>query len=325
MEDVLGGDLARPVRSQSSPGGANLMSSQGLCMTKSFPGGAGERRSDLHTHTTASDGVLTPPALVDLAVERKLSVLAITDHDTTEGIDAAVAHAAGRIELWPGVEISSDTLGTEVHVLGYFVEHRRPDLVLTFDRMQESRLHRAERMVEKLRELGIRVSWDRVLEIAQSGSVGRPHIAQALVEAGYVSSSRDAFDRYLGRNGPAYVERYRLTPEECIHLIRGAGGLAVLAHPIYITPSGDGGVAFDLRSYVRGLVGFGLEGIEAYYNDYTPRQSRQMLDLAAEFGLIPTGGTDFHGGGVGGPLPGEVAVPWASIEAMMAWRTSHGR
>jgi predicted metal-dependent phosphoesterase TrpH len=294
-------------------------------MTKPSSGGAGERRSDLHTHTTASDGVLDPSALVDLAIERHLAVLAITDHDTTEGIDEAAAHAAGRIEIWPGVEISSDIPGTEVHVLGYFLEHRRPDLVATFDRMQESRLHRAEQMVEKLRDLGMRVSWDRVREIAQSGSVGRPHIAQALVEAGYVADNREAFDRYLGRNGPAYVERYKLSPEECIRLIRDAGGLAVLAHPIYITPRADPGAEFDLRSYVRGLVDVGLEGIEAYYNDFTPKQSRQMLDLATEFGLIPTGGTDFHGGGVGGPLPGEVTVPASSIEAMIAWRASHGR
>ena len=288
-------------------------------------------RIDLHTHTTASDGSLSPTELVDLAVERGVEVLAITDHDSTDAIDTAVAHASGRLEIWPGVEISSDIPGSEVHVLGYFLDYGQPALQAAFASFRESRLHRAERMVEKLSSLGMRVEWARVREIAGGGAVGRPHVAQALVEAGYVPNVREAFDLYIGRNGPAYVERFKLSPTEAVALIRGAGGLAALAHPIYIDPNkgrkpAAGGKPFDLRSYVAGLVQDGIEGIEAYYADYTPRQNQQMLDLASEFGLIATGGTDFHGGGVGGSaLPGEVGVPWSSVDAMRAWRMAHGR
>jgi 3',5'-nucleoside bisphosphate phosphatase len=284
---------------------------------------------DLHTHTTASDGALSPTELVDLAVERGVRVLAVTDHDTTDAIDSAIAHAGGRIEVWPGIEISSDIPGTEVHVLGYFLDRHQPELQSACTQFRESRLHRAEHMVEALNALGMRITWARVQEIAGGGSVGRPHVAQALVEAGYVQTTREAFDLYIGRNGPAYVERFKMSPEEAIRLVRAAGGLAVLAHPIYIDPSKSAGAGsatgFDLKGFVGDLVRSGIEGIESYYASYTPQQSQMMLDLAAEYDLIATGGTDFHGGSIGGPLPGEVVVPASTVAAMRAWRSTHGR
>ena len=280
-------------------------------------------RVDLHTHTTASDGVLTPHELVDLAIERGLVLIAITDHDTTAGIDAAQAHAAGRLEVWPGVEISTDVPGSEVHILGYFIDHHRPDFTATLAELRESRLHRAEQMVQKLAELGVPVSWQRVKELAGLGAIGRPHVAQALLEAGHVSTFREAFDRYIGRTGPAYVERYKLTPVEAIGLILDAGGMPVLAHPIYIGPAAETGEQFDLRGYLPELVRAGLAGIEAYYPNYTPEVSRDLLAIAQEFGLIPTGGSDFHGPTVNQVVLGEVDVPWSTVERMREWRTRH--
>lgn len=281
---------------------------------------------DLHTHTIASDGALSPEELVDLAVERGLAVLAVTDHDTTDAVDAAQAHAAERLEVWPGVEISTDVPGSEVHVLGYFVDQHHPALVATLARLREGRLHRAERMVEKLAELGLPVSWERVRELAGEGAVGRPHVAQALVEAGHVATFREAFDRYIGRNGPAYVERYKLTPTDAIRLILAAGGLPSLAHPIYIgAAAAETGAQFDLRAYLPELVAAGLVGIEAYYSDYTPEVSSQILAIARDNNLIPTGGTDFHGGSVNQVILGGVDVPWRTVELMREWRVRHGR
>ncbi len=279
-------------------------------------------RIDLHAHTTASDGALTPEELVDLAAERGLEVLAITDHDSTEGLGAALAHAAGRLEVWPGVEISTDVPGSEVHVLGYFVDYHRPDFAATLAKLRESRLHRAERMVQKLAELGMPISWQRVRELAGAGAVGRPHVAQALLEARYISTFKEAFDRYIGRNGPAYVERYKLTPAEAIGLILDAGGLPSLAHPIYIGAASETGKQFDLQGYLPELVRAGLVGLEAYYSDYTPEISRELLALAREFSLIATGGSDFHGPTVNQVVLGEVDVPWSVVEQMRAWRAS---
>ena len=279
-------------------------------------------RIDLHTHTTASDGLLTPEELVDLAVERGLTVLAITDHDTIEGIDAAMAHARGRLEVWPGVEISSDVPGSEVHLLGYFVDHHQPSFVATLTTFRESRLRRAEQMVRRLADLGLPVTWQRVRELAGAGAVGRPHIAQALLEAGYVTTLAEAFDRYIGRGGPAYVERHKLTPVEAIRLIHDAGGMPSLAHPIYIGAASETGEQFDLRAYLPKLVQAGLVGVEAYYPDYTPKVTRDILAIADEFQLIPTGGTDFHGRGVHQVMLGDVEVPWATIERMRQWRSA---
>ena len=278
------------------------------------------RRVDLHAHTTASDGLLTPEELVNLAVERGLAVLAVTDHDTADGIDAAMAHADGRLEIWAGVEISTDVPGSEIHMLGYFVDHHRPGLAAILAKLRESRLGRAERMVQKLGDLGMPVSWERVRELAGPGSVGRPHVAQAMLEAGHIAEFREAFDRYIRRNGPAYVERYKLTPAEAIRLILAAGGMPVLAHPVYIGAASETGAQVDLSAHLPGLVQAGLVGIEAYYPDYTPELSRQILAIAREHHLLTTGGTDFHGRGAHQVILGDVDVPWASVEAMREWR-----
>ena len=175
-------------------------------------------------------------------------------------------------------------------------------------------------MVERLAALGLRIQWRRVQELAGAGTVGRPHVAQALLEAGHIGAFREAFDRYIGRNGPAYVERYKLTPAEAIRLILDAGGLPVLAHPLYIGSAAETGKQFDLRGLLPDLVDAGLAGIETYYNGYTPQINRELLSLADEFGLIPTGGTDYHGGNVTSVELGAVEVPWSTVERVREWK-----
>ena len=180
---------------------------------------------DLHLHTTASDGRLTPTELIKLVASRGLETIAITDHDSTEGLDEALeaGKAFPQLTVIPGMELSTDVPGSEIHILAYFIPSNDKHLQETLQRFRQGRLGRAERMVEKLNDLGVRIEWQRVQEIAGEGAVGRPHIALAMVEKGYVSRTKEAFDVYIGRNGPAYAERDKLTAQEAITLIKGWG------------------------------------------------------------------------------------------------------
>ncbi len=239
---------------------------------------------DLHTHSTASDGELEPADLVELALQRGLSAIALTDHDTVAGIDAAMAAAKNtRLEVIPGVELSADVPQAEVHVLGYWIDWRDPYLAEMLVKFQDGRFGRAEKMVQKLAALGAPISFDRVRAIAGDASIGRPHVAQALLEAGYIANVTEAFDRFIGRNGPAYVERFRLTPEDAVGLILKAGGVPVLAHPR------------DVTSYVEPMVRAGMLGLEVYYGAYDDQTIQSLQHLAREYGLVATGGSDFHG------------------------------
>lgn len=256
---------------------------------------------DLHTHTTASDGLLDAKALIAEAGARSVRLLAVTDHDTTASVDEAV-RAGGDvgIEVWPAVELSCDVEAGEVHILGYFVDHHLDWFQALLERLREGRLHRAERMVERLTELGAPVAFARVEVLAAGGAIGRPHVARALVEAGWVRDVAEAFDRFIGRNGPAYVERLKVTPADAVAIIRNAGGLAVLAHPGW--SQGDG--------LVPELVAAGLDGIEVYYPDHSPALVEHYAGLARHHGLLITGGTDFHGGALATRIPlGSQYVP----------------
>jgi predicted metal-dependent phosphoesterase TrpH len=265
-------------------------------------------RVDLHLHSTASDGQFSPSELVAMALERNLLVIAITDHDTTAGVDEALEAARGTgLEVIPGVEISCDVPHEEVHLLGYYLDHHHPALQGKLHAMRDARLQRAKGMLAKLAALGFPLPWEMVAELAGEGSVGRPHIAQAMIEMGYVASKDEAFGLYIGRNGPAYVERYRLNPLEAVSLIREAQGLPVLAHPLKVT------------HFLPALVEGGLVGLEVYYNSYSPEDMRELADLARKFDLIPTGGSDFHGPGVLDTVGiGGVWVPMESVERLRA-------
>jgi predicted metal-dependent phosphoesterase TrpH len=260
---------------------------------------------------------LTSEQLVARAAGLGIEILAITDHDTTEGLPAALAEADRQgITLVPGVEFSTTSGREELHLLGYFVDIDNPELQALLARTQQARWDRAQQMLARLHNLGMSIEWDRVREIAGGkGSIGRPHVASALLEAGLVSSFNEAFDLWIGRSGPAYVERYKLSPEETIGLIRRSGGVPVLAHPYIYSRTGVCKVGLDLRRWLPRLREAGLEGIEVYYPNYTRRVNRHLLALAVRNGLLIAGGSDYHGGMLGNGL-GSISVPWAAWQGL---------
>ncbi len=272
---------------------------------------------DLHIHSTASDGTLTPEEIVAEAIRIGLSAIAITDHDTVDGIEPALAAAeCTGLAVLPAVEISTDVEDTEVHILGYYIDYRDATLLALLYRIRENRQERARKMVDKLDQLGVSISYEAVRAQAGAGSVGRPHVAAALVEAGCVGSQNEAFARYLRRGRPAYVPRYKLTPEEAVEQIRAAGGLAVLAHPGLVKRDG----------IIDQLLGYGLGGVEAYHVNHSAADVEKYRQMAMSRGLIVTGGTDSHG--PGGPNPvriGSIEVPDECARAVQQWAHDHGR
>ena len=269
---------------------------------------------DLHTHSTASDGTLTPVRLVTLAAARGLRVLGLTDHDTTAGLPEARSAAERHdLTLVPGVELSTHVAEGEVHVLGYFIDPEHPRLVEALARFREAREGRASAIVGRLAAVGATIDLARVLEIAGGGSIGRPHVARVLVESGHASSINDAFDRFLVRGRPGYVERYRLTPPDAVRLVRAASGVPVLAHPHSVA---------DLDRLLPELVAAGLGGLECHYGDYDDGLKRDLLALAARHRLVATGGTDFHGPGFGRRLLGATIVPPGCVAELEARRAT---
>jgi predicted metal-dependent phosphoesterase TrpH len=278
---------------------------------------------DLHLHTTFSDGRLTPTELVRLCAERGVKVISISDHDTTNGLPETLEAASNypQLTVIPGIELSTDVPGGEIHVLGYFVDHHDPGLQCLLQKFRDGREGRAQGMVQKLNDMGVNISWERVKEIAGDAAIGRPHIAQALVEGGYVQYPKDAFDRYIGREGPAYVERLKLTPEDAVRLLAEHGALPVMAHPTYSESKSDRNEVGSLEDTLPRLIQAGLVGMEVYYGDYTPEQVERLKGLAEQFGLILCGGSDYHASGnPGEPEPGTVGPPMSTIDALKALR-----
>lgn len=247
---------------------------------------------DLHTHTTASDGTLTPQDLVDLAAAKGLSVLAVTDHDTVGGIAAALERGKERrVEVIPGIEIGAKWNGDgQMHILGYHIGWGDPRLLDRLSWLRAERRERGLRMVRRLNELGVPISWERVLELTGAGSIGRPHLARALVKSGHVESISEAFRLYLGAGAPAYFEKAELPPAEAIGLIRASGGVPVLAHPTTLKLTDS-----KLEACVADLAGQGLAGIEVYWAKHTEAEKASYERLAALYNLVATGGSDFHG------------------------------
>lgn len=249
------------------------------------------RRIDLHSHTVVSDGTLTPTQLVELAARKGLAALAITDHDHLGAIDEArLAGARLGVEIVPGVELSVAHAAGDVHMLGYLLDPEEPRLATRLGAFREVREQRGRLMVEKLQALGVDITHEDVRRAAgpDAGSIGRPHIARALMEKRIVSSVQEAFDRWIGDGSPAYVEKANLGAGEAIGLIHGAGGVAVLAHP---------GLLSDKARYriVRELAALGLDGVEVEHSRHSSEERHRLRELAAELGLVETGGSDFHG------------------------------
>ncbi len=245
-----------------------------------------ERFVDLHVHTTCSDGVFRPEEVVRMAAEAGLEVIAITDHDTVDGVKRALE--AGRkegVEVIPGVELSARAGPSDIHILGYYVDIEDPQFREWMEKLRRERWERARKIVEKLNILGVGLRFDTVLEVAGEAVIGRPHIADALVREAWVASYNEAFQKYIGYDGPAYLPKYEISPEEGIEIIRKAGGIPVFAHP--------GTARRD--ELIPGMVRAGLMGIEAFHPLHPPEACRYYQNLARKYGLLYTGGSDFHG------------------------------
>ena len=272
---------------------------------------------DLHCHTTASDGRHSPTELVEMAAEMGLRAIAVCDHDSTEGLDEALAagRAAG-IEVIPSVELSCDVVEGELHMLGYYPNYADAVFQAELTRLRKGRVGRAQAMVRKLAGLGYPISFARVQELAGDGAIGRPHVAQALIEARLVQSKGEAFERLIGRNGPAYVERAKLSPADACRMIRRVGGLPAFAHPFIALASGRVLEPMPVEEALPHLVEAGLAGLEVYYPNYTPTLIERLLRLSRQYGLIVTGGSDFHGEGSAGAALGGVYVPPKCLAAL---------
>ncbi len=276
---------------------------------------------DLHLHTTASDGVMTPSEIVRYAKRKGLQAIAITDHDTIEGLAEGLSEGQRvEFEVIPGVEISAEHSPGSMHLLGYFVEIDHPLLKSRLDYLQNARAERNPKIAERLNRLGVRISYEEVIKASGGGQVGRPHFAQVLLEKGYVRTFQEAFERYLGKGAPAYVDKVRFRPKEAISFIREAGGVAVLAHPKTL---GTGGSS-KLEELIVELMRYGLKGMEVFYPEHSPLEVTQFRALAERLGLLATGGTDYHGIekeeldiGVG---RGEMKLPYSLVEGLKAAR-----
>ena len=268
-------------------------------------------RGDFHCHSTASDGVLSPADLVKLAYEQGVRVMALTDHDSTEGLAEARAAIEPDFTLIPGVELGTDIPGAEVHMLGLFLDPGQPELQEILKKLRDGRLGRGEGIVKKLEEMGNKISWEQVQRIAGDASVGRPHIAQALLDNGEVATIKEAFDKYIARNGPAYVERDKMTPVEAVETIVRMGGIPCIAHPRDLE---------NIDNMLAELKAAGMVAMEVYYKDYAPDEVERLRQLAEKHGLLALGGSDYHGlHGPNEPFPGgqHTPVPEASIEALL--------
>lgn len=246
---------------------------------------------DLHVHSTFSDGTLTPELLVKYAVDIKLTAMALTDHDTTAGLGQFIgACREYGLRGVPGVEISANVEKGTLHILGYFVKAGDNDFEAKLGLIRDGRAGRNVQMISNLNELGFALTMEEVASYAGEDVVGRPHFAQAMIAKGYVSDKTEAFDKYLGKGKPGYADRFRMSAEDSISAILGIGAIPVLAHPFTLRLGRS-----DLREYVGCLASAGLKGIEAYYSEHTNEQIAQYLQLADEFGLLVTGGSDYHG------------------------------
>jgi len=271
---------------------------------------------DLHTHSSVSDGDRSPAEVVRLAEARRLAAVALTDHDTTAGLaEAAAAAEPLAVRFVPGVEISAKTRRGMLHVVGLGIDPARRGLQAVLRRVSDARRRRNPKMIAKLRALGVDISLAELRDFAGgSESVGRLHMARLLCRKGHAASTADAFKRYLGVGGPAYVDKERLESADAIAAIHAAGGLAVLAHPVHLECAN----AAQLERIVRSFRHHGLDAIEVYHSDHTPAQTRLVLDLARRLGLMVSGGSDFHGGGKPGVGVGSPRTPRAAVEQLLA-------
>jgi predicted metal-dependent phosphoesterase TrpH len=244
-------------------------------------------RVDLHLHSTFSDGLNTPTRLVEMAVEKKLAAISLTDHDCLDGVEEAVsAGESHSLEVLPGVELSCEFRGRDLHILGYGVDRTHVEFQEMLKQFRETRHQRGIKIIEKLNALGVSIDAEEVIKKSGEGSLGRPHIAAVLAEKGIVSTPTQAFDKYIAEGGPAYVPKYKMTPAEAIRYIRMARGLAFMAHP---------GMFLENSEELHALMREGFDGIEIYHPKHSADTVRRLKAIADKHGLLTSGGSDFHG------------------------------
>ncbi|MDX2470484.1 MAG: PHP domain-containing protein [SAR324 cluster bacterium] len=265
---------------------------------------------DLHTHSTASDGSLSPSQLVHRCTQAQVKILALTDHDTTAGLEEArKAAAAQDLQIVSGVEISAKYRGGTLHILGLGISEKDPDFQRKLKLYQKARENRNQKVFEKLQAIGLDIHFEELLEFSDSPKgIGRPHIANLLLKKGYVKSFEEAFRSYLGLGTPGFVTKEIFTPEEAIGFIKAAGGMAIVAHPSSLRLD-----QFRLREYLKMLQRFGLDGIEVFNSSHDPRQVLVYQKIVKELGLITSGGSDFHGA----PKPKVELAHWDQDEPIL--------
>lgn len=269
--------------------------------------GVGVKYADLHVHTLASDGTYTPAQLVKESIARSLSAIAIVDHDTVEAIPSAILEAEGTdLEVIPGIELTARYEEQEIHILGYFLDYRNEALLERLKLLRKKRIERVHKIIKNLGELGVRLDAETVFKISGKATVGRMHIARALVNDGKVKSIPEAFRKYIGDKSPAYVLGFDLGVKEAIRMIKDAAGLAVLAHPYLLRND----------SLIAEFANYGLDGIEAYYPEHSQSMVNFYLNLAKELELLVTGGTDFHGSVKPRIKLGMLKIPFELVEKL---------
>lgn len=254
------------------------------------------KRIDLHVHSSISDGTMTPTEVVELAIKKQLAAIALTDHDTVDGVAEAIEAAERlatsdyKLQVIPGTELSAGYKGEDIHILGLFLDHTNPKLRAILADVAKEREQRNHKMCTNLQKAGIDISVEKLRNGKEDVILTRAHFAKYLLEHGYISTMREAFDTYLNSKGPYYVAREFLSPKQCIELIQEAGGVPILAHPLLYKLSNN-----ELEKLIRELVSYGLKGIEAIYSCNRDNDESYVKGLAHKYNLLITGGSDFHG------------------------------
>jgi len=265
------------------------------------------KSADLHLHTLFSDGTYTPQELIEKAKKAGLSCIAVVDHDTVSGIEPALEAAESEnIEVVPGIELTAEYEGSEIHILGYFIDYKNKEFIKKLEALRENRIGRIHKILAKLKDAGVSLNPQAVFDIAQQGTVGRLHIARAMVKEGIVTSIFEAFRKYIGDKCPAYVSGFRLSPIEAINLIKEAGGIPVLAHP-YILNNDE---------LVLMLIKYGIMGLEIYYPEHSQAMINFYLELARKNNLLVTGGSDCHGSAKPEVKIGSVKIPYDLVDSL---------
>jgi len=263
--------------------------------------------ADLHLHTLFSDGTYTPEDLIQESLRSGLSAIAVVDHDTIDGVEPAIQVAKkNEVEVLPGIELSAEDDGLEIHILGYLIDYKRQDLKEKLVLLRKNRIERIYKIVDKLKNLGLTLKAEAVFDMAGEGTVGRLHVARAMVNAGLVSSTGEAFQKYIGDKSPAYVCNFRFSPQDAIKLIKDVGGIPVLAHP-YVLNSDN---------LIPKFIDYGLMGLEVYYPEHSQGMVNFYLGLTKKYNLLVTGGSDCHGNAKPEARIGSIKIPYELVEKL---------